>query len=256
MLHRGMPRFDHYAQGTPCCVELLTPDPEGAQAFYGPLLGWSFDDLAPDLAVARKDGAAVAWIRTTEHPRARWSVHLAVDDVDDVDEVVAQVAGAGGWVDTTPSDVLDLGRSATITDPTGAQVGLWQAGSSIGVEVANEPGTLMWNELVSPDLARGCSFYAAVLGVAWGEMPMGDGSAYTCLVVEGRPVGGAVRPVPAGAPPHWNVHVNATDVDATTARAVALGAVVTVPAHDVPGTGRLAALTDPQGALLWLMGLR
>ena len=248
----GMPRFEHYAQGTPSCVELLTPAVAGARAFYGDLLGWEFADLGPGLVVAHRNGATAAWLRTCERPRARWAVHLAVDDVD---AVTARVAGAGGWVDDGPADVLGLGRSSTVTDPTGAQVGLWQAGSSIGVEVADEPGALMWNELVTDDLARGCSFYADLLGVAWGEMPTGDGPPYTCLVVEGRPVGGAVRPEPAGAAPHWNVHVNAADVDATVEQAVALGATVAVPARDVAGTTRTAALTDPQGALLWLMGL-
>ena len=39
-----MPKFEHYDQGTPSWIELMTPDQAAAQTFYADLFGWSFDD--------------------------------------------------------------------------------------------------------------------------------------------------------------------------------------------------------------------
>ena len=70
------------------------------------------------------------------HP-AFWGVYLTVDDVD---ATTAKVAAAGGTVEAGPFDVMGLGRMASIQDPTGVRVHLWQAGQSIGSVRVNEPG--------------------------------------------------------------------------------------------------------------------
>jgi predicted enzyme related to lactoylglutathione lyase len=106
---------------------------------------------------------------------------------------------------------------------------------------------------VTPDVARATAFYKDVLGVDWEEMPMGDAGTYTCLVVDGRQVAGAMPPPMEGVPPHWNVYFNVEDVDAAIEKATSLGATVVAPAFDVPSVGRLAVLTDPQGGMFNLM---
>ena len=83
------------------------------------------------------------------HP-AFWGVYLAVDDVD---AATAKVEAAGGKVEAGPFDVNDNGRMSAIQDPTGARVSLWQAGTTIGTQRANEPGTPIWNECMTPDIA-------------------------------------------------------------------------------------------------------
>ncbi|MGZ4447957.1 MAG: VOC family protein [Nocardioides sp.] len=253
-----MPKIESYTQGTPSYVELQTPDQQAAKAFYGSLFGWDVEDVPLDdqgniyLAVS-KEGDSVAGIsgqmpELAGHP-AFWGVYLAVDDVD---ATAAKVEAAGGKVDAGPFDVMDLGRMAAIQDPTGARVNLWQAGQTIGTTRANEPGTPIWNELVTPDIPAGTAFYADVLGVSWESMDM-EGGAYTCLVSGGRQVGGAMEPPMEGIPPHWNVYFNVESVDDTVARAQELGGQVLAPAFDVPGVGRMAVLADPQGAMFNLM---
>jgi predicted enzyme related to lactoylglutathione lyase len=253
-----MAKIDSYAQGTPSYAELVTPDQQAAKAFYGELFGWELDEVPLDdtsyYVTARKEGDSVAGIAgpmpgMEDHP-AFWAVYLTVDDVD---AVAARVADAGGAVDAGPFDVMDLGRMAAVSDPTGARVNLWQPRASIGTVRANEPGTPVWNELVTPDIARATAFYKDVLGVDWEEMSMGEGPAYTCLVVAGRQVAGAMPPPMEGVPPHWNVYFNVEDVDATIERATSLGGTVLAPAFDVPGVGRLAVLSDPQGGMFNLM---
>ncbi|MGZ4452137.1 MAG: VOC family protein [Nocardioides sp.] len=258
-----MPTFDTYAQGTPCYVELMTPDQGAAQAFYADLFGWAVTSMpvgenGETYATAAVDDARVAGIsgqmpELAGHP-AFWGVYLAATDVD---AVAGAVEGAGGKVEAGPFDVMDLGRMASIQDPTGARVNLWQARSVIGTERANEPGTPIWNELISPDLDTATAFYSAILGVTWEDSPMPEGSgiaSYRTLNVGGRAVGGAMPPMMEGIPPHWNVYFNVSDVTAAIAKAESLGGTVLAPAFDVPEVGRLAGVTDPQGGVFWLMG--
>src|SRR6478672_8462610 len=229
-----MPKIESYTQGTPSYVELMTPDQQAAKAFYGSLFGWEIEEVPLDdqgsvYLAAEKEGDSVAGIagqmpELAGHP-AFWGVYLAVDDVD---TTAAKVGDAGGKVEAGPFDVMDLGRMASIQDPTGARVNLWQAGTT-------------------PDLATATKFYSDVLGVGWETMEM-PGGEYTCLVVEGRQVGGAMPPQSEGIPPHWNVYFNVEDVDASMAQAQELGAQVVAPAFDVPGVGRMGFLADPQGA--------
>jgi predicted enzyme related to lactoylglutathione lyase len=148
---------------------------------------------------------------------------------------------------------MELGRMAAIQDPSGARVNLWQPGRSIGSVRVNEPGCPIWHELTCADLPAATAFYSEVLGVGWEAMPMETGDDYTCLMVDGRPVGGAFPPTMDGIPPHWEVYLNVTDADATAEQATGLGGRVLQEPWDVPGVGRMAILMDPQGAVLGLM---
>lgn len=202
---------------------------------------------------ASLDGDAVAGIagqmpQLAGHP-AFWGVYLAVDDVD---ATTAKVEPAGGKVEAGPFDVMELGRMSSIQDPTGARVNLWQAGQHVGTARANEPGTPIWNELVTPDVATATKFYSDVLGAGWETMAM-EGGDYTTLVVDGRQVGGAMAPMGEGMPPHWNVYFNVESCDDTVAQAVALGGSAIAPAFDVGGVGRMAVLADGQGGMFCLM---
>ena len=253
-----MPKFESYVQGTPSYVELITPDQAAAKEFYGPLFGWEFDDVPMGddgyYVTFAKEGDSVGGIGgqmpgLEGHP-AFWGVYLAVDDVD---ATTARVADAGGKVEAGPFDVMEHGRMSAIQDPSGARVNLWQAKGHPGTQRANEPGTPIWNELISPDLAAATAFYTDLLGVGWEEQPMDGGPAYTCLMVDGRQVGGAMAPMMADIPPHWNVYFNVESVDDTIAKVVALGGSVVAPAFDVPGVGRMAVLADPQGGMFNLM---
>lgn len=249
-----MPKFESYAQGTPCYVELTTTDLPAAKAFYSALFGWTFE--APPghedvYASARVAGDRVAGlgVPSPETPQLGWAVYLAVDDVD---AAAAKVESAGGKVELAPTDVMTLGRMTTITDPTGVRVHLWQAGAIPGTERANEPGAPIWNELVTPELERATAFYAEVLGVTWEDAGMVGDQPYALLKVGDRPVGGAL-PATGGAPPHWNVYFNVADVDTTLVRAEDHGGKVAAPAFDVPDVGRMAYLADPGGATFAVM---
>ena len=55
-----------------------------------------------------------------------------------------------------------------------AAVALWQAGQHIGSSLVNEPGTVIWNELITDNPAA-VPFYEQVLGVTTATTEMGEG---------------------------------------------------------------------------------
>ena len=254
-----MPKFESYAQGTPNWVEVMAPDQGAARDFYTGLFGWAIEESPMDdqgnmYMIATLQGDPIAGISGHLHEMAGhpafWNVYLATDDVD---ATAAKVEEAGGKVEAGPFDVMEHGRMVAIQDPTGARVSLWQAKEHVGTARANEPGTPIWNELVTPDVDRATQFYGDVLGIGVEKTEMPGGGGYTALTVDGRMIGGAMEPTTEGLPPHWNVYFNVESVDDTVAKAEGLGGRVLAPAFDVEGVGRMAFLADPQGGMFALM---
>jgi uncharacterized protein len=257
-----MAKFETYEQGTPAWIEHSSTDQKASTEFYGQLFGWEFEDnpMTGDdgedmgtYSIATIDGDRIAGLGPVmaEGVPPSWGVYLAADDVDGA---VRQAQEAGGQVLAGPMDIPEQGRMAWVSDPTGAAVGLWQEQGFAGSQRANEHGTNIWNELVTPDFDKAAPFYSATLGMGTEQQDMPDGSGvYSMFTVGGKTIAGSMAPQMAGLPPHWNVYFNVDDVDAAVAKAKDLGAQEVVPIFDVEGVGRMAVLVDPQGAAFNLM---
>lgn len=113
-------------------------------------------------------------------------------------------------------------------------------------------GLPCWYELTTPDPALDGAFYSAVLGWDWDHSPM-EGMEYSVARMKGAMVAGMMAPPDPGIPPNWLIYFTISDCDATVDAMVADGATLLVPPSDIPGTGRFAALTDPQGAAFALL---
>ena len=153
-----------------------------------------------------------------------------------------------------PMDVMDVGRMAVAADPGGAVFGIWQAQAHTGVGLANEPGSLCWNENLSRAYDQNQFFYHAVFGYKYGDRS-GDGDRYATLKCNGREVGGIgelERSAPADAPAHWATSFGAADTDAAARAASAAGGRVIQPPRDSP-YGRIAVVADDQGATFSLI---
>jgi uncharacterized protein len=251
-----MPTRDSYTQGTPNWVDLQTTDQAAAKAFYAGVFGWSYDDQPMDggavYSIAKIGDESVAAIApqspelTAAGAPPMWNTYLAVDSAD---EASAKVGPAGGTVAMEPFDVMDAGRMAFVLDPSGAAVALWQANQHIGSTLVNEPGTVVWNELITDNPAA-VTFYEQVLGVTTTTTEMGE-NKYTMFQVAGKEVGGTTPPMMEGVPNHWHVYFAVTDADATAAKITELGGSVMVAPFDTP-IGKMAVVTDPQGAVFSL----
>lgn len=243
--------------GTFCWIELATSDSEGAKKFYTELFGWEFADnpMGPDMVytMLRQDGKEVAALyklmpeMTAQGIPPHWLSYVAVESADDT---AAKAKELGGTLMKEPFDVFTYGRMAVIQDPTGAVFALWQPGTHKGVGLSGIPNTLCWNELATRDTEKAGAFYTGLFGWDKNVQQMGPDFTYTSFMSGERSVGGMYVPTPemGDIPPNWLVYISVADVDATTNRAVELGAKVCAPPMDIPGVGRFAALMDPQGA--------
>lgn len=257
-----MPERAGYAHGVPSWVDLATSDVEGAKAFYGAIFGWEAEDIptdqGPAYSMMSKNGKVVAGVGQLPPDMAAagmpplWSTYV---NVDSVDETIAKVTGAGGSVMMPAMDVMDAGRMAFVGDPTGAAIGLWQAGNHKGAELVNEHGTLSWNELITDDTGAAAAFYAEVFGWRAETMDMPNGP-YTSFWVDGNVEGNATAGMfpkseeMGPIPNYWGVYFSVDDVDATLATVKDNGGQVIMQPMDVPTVGRFAVVQDPQGATL------
>ena len=240
----------------PCWADLSTPDLDAAQAFYGAVLGWDFDRPAGaeygGYVIATLRGGAAAGLGPIQQPgmAAAWTLYVASDDVE---ATAAAITEHGGTIVLAPGQVGRMGSLLVGLDPTGAPFGVWQAGEHIGAGLVNEPGGLVWEDLRSPDPDRAASFYSGVFG--WDTTPMPGGGDYRTFALRGTgvPIGGMGGM--AGhddAPPHWLVYFAVADFDAATSAAEARGGTVRAAAFE-SASGRMAALTDPAGAVFWVV---
>ncbi len=118
------------ASHTFCWDELLTPDPDAVAPFYGELFGWS--TVVTDMGHANyilfrrgeKDAAGCMPSPPGTGNLAAWVHYVLVDDVDALAERTTEL---GGSVTMPPTDIPEIGRFTVICDPTGAQLGLFQA---------------------------------------------------------------------------------------------------------------------------------
>ncbi|MFI5667063.1 VOC family protein [Streptomyces sp. NPDC051704] len=246
-----------YQAGTPCWIDLMVPDQQAALDFYRDLFGWQ-GEIGPaetgGYSVCTLKGKPVAGIMRASNPDGTvpdpmpptvWTTYLATDSID---STLKSVTDAGGTVMMGPMDVMDLGRMAVVSDPTGAVVGLWQYGTFAGAGIVNEHGALIWNELSTGDVAAASAFYSAVLPMGTAKSQMPGAEEYTEFTVAGRAVGGMMdlASMPTGVPPHWLPYFAVDDVDSVQAAAVRAGGAVKAPAFDM-AAGRMAVLADPQG---------
>lgn len=123
--------------------------------------------------------------------------------------------------------------------------------------MAETHGIAYWTELMTRDIARARDHYASICGWSYETSAMPDGTDYVLAMKDGRPVAGMMdisgRDEFADIAPHWHSYFAVDDVDAAVADSVALGGTLNGQIFDVPGTGRIAMITDPTGAPVGLM---
>lgn len=122
--------------------------------------------------------------------------------------------------------------------------------------MTNPQGSFIWYELMTPDPDASRAFYEAAIGWTIDAQPIA-GMDYRMIAAPDGHVGGVMRITPemqsGGARPVWIGYLNVDDVDAMVAQVQAAGGSVMMPAWDIPGIGRMAMVTDPQGAPFYVM---
>lgn len=175
--------------------------------------------------------------------------------VTGIEEHVARARELGADVHVEQMEIPSVGKFAVLDDPTGAPFYLYEIApeyraTSTGYD--RGAGHIIWNELITNDLATAAAFYREIAG--WELIPMSpDPLSYTVAKVDGAPVAGLFQPAEPPANSAWIMSVATDDIDATIARALQLGGEVIHAATTVPGVGRTAWIADPAGGVIGLM---
>lgn len=253
-----MATVERHLPGTPSWLDLQSPDPDKARAFYSALFGWEFFITGPETghySMALLNGRMVAGLGAmppgAQYP-STWSVYFATDDID---ATCAAIQQHGGQQMMGPMDVADQGRLAMCADPSGAVFGLWQPKNHQGSGLVNEPGSMAWHEVNTRESEKVRDFYAAVFGLSWQPLP---DMAYYMLKKDEAVVAGVMQMDhhwPADLPAHWMNYFAVADTDAAIEKVKSLGGTLCVPAFDTP-YGRMAVVGDPLGAMFSIITLQ
>ena len=126
----------------------------------------------------------------------------------------------------------------------------------LGMSFSEKPltGKVIWNDLITEDIAAAQRFYGEMFGWTFQDSHGPDGAEYRIarhgdvyvaglLAADKRSDGRNVS--------RWLPYLSVADVDTAVERGVAAGGIVAASARDV-ALGRVAALVDPQGAVIGL----
>ncbi len=251
--------------GIPIWYELIVPDPNAAERFYGSILGWHFQqqqgDLEIDYRVAMAGEAGVGGLMRqppgmTMPPR--WLIYFGVDDVD---RATSEAEAAGAQTHITPTDIPGVGRFSFLADPQGAMFYLMRAtrdeeSRAFQAGAKAPQGHAVWNELSAADPDAAIAFYGALLGLRQdGSMPMGDLGEYRFVYAGPDGIGAVMGIMPNGAP-GWRVYFSVDDIDAAADRVTASGGKLVHEPDEIPGGLFALVGDDPFGARFGLVGPR
>lgn len=118
--------------------------------------------------------------------------------------------------------------------------------------MTNMPGDFVWYELMTTDRAGAEAFYGPIAGWQFS----GD-DAYRHIEASEGMIGGLLALTPemtaGGARPAWVGYILVEDADAAVSAITAAGGQVHLPAQDMENVGRFAMVSDPQGAVFYVI---
>ncbi len=111
-------------------VELNSPDPDKANAFYGKLFQWQLEGMPnapvsddPYTVIKVGEGTGGGIMKQVANGPVGWIPYVLVDDVGASTD---KAKSLGGKVMKDVTEMPDMGSFSVIQDPTGSVLGLWQ----------------------------------------------------------------------------------------------------------------------------------
>jgi predicted enzyme related to lactoylglutathione lyase len=217
-------------------ISVWTPNVDRAAAFYGHVLGWTYD--ASTHRVTNTD-LPTGIYATTQTPTLFCC--YAVDDVAAARDAIAEAGGAPGQRRES-----EHGTMVDATDPQGAAFAIFRPATERKRPALNGsgPGELSYVTYQVPDSGVFRDFYGRVLRWTFEPGRVQDGWQVRDAHPMGGVAGGSAAPVTV---PMWTV----SDVEAAVTRVrQAGGTVLAEPAQQPYGIS--AECTDDQGARFYL----
>lgn len=116
--------------------------------------------------------------------------------------------------------------------------------------------TTAWLELNTPNPKDAIDFYSQTLGWDFEASDLPDGGKYWIARHNKRPVGGVFDLAMEDAediPAHWMTYMKVKDISKAQRAARDAGGSVPRPALELEGIGKLAIITDSEGAMVGLI---
>jgi predicted enzyme related to lactoylglutathione lyase len=233
-------------------ADLMSPDPNGAIAFYTKVNAWGTQQFPGPSPYTMWTAGPAPVGGVTEAQGGQPPHWLSYIHADDIEKTVARAKELGATVAVPPTDIPTVGRYAVIQDPQGASVGIYQSLTpQPDPGDTRQLGEFSWHELATTDVKGAFAFYSALLG--WettSEMDMGELGVYHMFGFNGVPMGGIYKkPAEMQGPPNWLPYVKVADVNAAASTITGLGGQVINGPMEVPGGDWIAQGVDPQGAM-------
>jgi predicted enzyme related to lactoylglutathione lyase len=252
------PTTEHHV-GKVIWLDLATPDPESAKRFYGKHFGWTFYSDPNDpgyVTVYLRDhligGIVKPSVAVGPQHQAAWLTYLAVRDVDATGKIaLAHGAKALSALRT----YVDRGRQEVFADPQGAVFALMASSTGDPPDVLLEPDRWIWSTVLASDVRIDAAFYKATFGYSIDVLPADQGLQQVVLESGGY-ARATLNEIPhdaSGLHSRWINFVRVEDAPDTVAKAVALGGRTLASPHIDRHGGRIAVLSDPQGAWFGVM---
>jgi uncharacterized protein len=239
-------------------ADLVTPNLAAAEAFYGGLFGWTFQNVHTgdhDYAVALLDGRPIAGLLQKSMPvgekhQVAWLTFIAARDVDAArDRALKSGAKSVSEAKTYPG----RGRQAVFADPDGAVFAVLASASGDPPDYLASPGEWIWSSLLTRDPHQSADFYKSVFGYDVFDLASDDDAQHVILSSDDYARAG-IHTLPTGHHyPHWLNFIRVVDTGESSAKAVALGGRVLVEPYVDRHGGKIAVVADPLGAPVGLM---
>lgn len=228
--------------------ELMTPDTAGAQSFYTKVLGWKTQVWEQDpsytmfVAASGPLGGSVA---TSDQPR--WLTYIRTDDID---ATLEKARGLGASVKKEIEEMPNAGKYAILTDPQGAEFGVYSSPSEPAPEGPAKRGEPSWHELATTDYKAAFEFYSELFGWQVGaEHDMGEPlGTYLTFSRNGQEIGGIYNRTPDMPASYWLPYVRVKDVQQAVKKVKSAGGTLIAGPMEVPRGDWIAQFADPQGA--------
>jgi predicted enzyme related to lactoylglutathione lyase len=252
MARREVKMADVNSRGKFVWYDLMTSDPQKAQAFYPKVVGWGTTEWAGPppytmWTVGQTPMAGVMQLPAGAGAPPHWLAYIATPDVD---ATVAQAESLGAKVMVKSTDIPTVGRFAVLTDPQGAMFAAFSPQNTPPPDGVPADGQFSWHELVTTDYEAAFRFYSTLFG--WEKIEahdMGEIGVYLIFGRNGQQLGGMFdKPPFMTAPPNWLQYISVDNADDAVKRVTANGGSVLNGPMDVPGGDRIAQCMDPQGA--------
>ncbi|MCH8617077.1 VOC family protein [Sphingomonas sp. SM33] len=248
--------------------ELMTPDPDGAKAFYDAVVGWDIGEGSVDFngyrMIGRKDGGFAGGVlplndEMQQHgARPTWLGYIHVADVD---QSLSKLEAAGGKALMPAMDIPNVGRIAMVTDPQGNPFYIMKPippqgdpNAQSDVFSLDAEQRVGWNELMTSDPVAARQFYGQLFGWTSDDfMPMGENGEYRFWARQGAPFGAVCKEMGSGSS-KWRYYFRVPSISAAVEAVKSGGGQVSMGPHEVPGADYIIIGNDPQGAEFALVG--